>query len=67
MLAIIFALVCFGVVTLSQLPPQPEEITVLRSKFHENVTISYKEVRDQIDPLLARKKTAWLYATNLGT
>lgn len=26
------------------LPPTPEGVTVLKSKFHENVTISYKEV-----------------------
>ncbi|KAI0104269.1 carboxypeptidase S1 [Nemania sp. FL0031] len=29
--------------TLAQLPPQPTGITVLQSKFHENVTISFKE------------------------
>jgi hypothetical protein len=28
----------------SQFPPQPKGITVLKSKFHENVTISFKEV-----------------------
>lgn len=29
---------------VAQFPPEPEGITLLRSKFHENVTISYKEV-----------------------
>lgn len=28
----------------AQFPPKPEGLTTLRSKFHENVTISYKEV-----------------------
>ncbi|PTB64899.1 serine carboxypeptidase [Trichoderma citrinoviride] len=28
---------------LAQFPPKPEGVTVLRSKFHENVTISFKE------------------------
>ncbi|KAH8658159.1 serine carboxypeptidase [Xylariales sp. PMI_506] len=28
---------------LAQFPPEPKGITLLRSKFHENVTISYKE------------------------
>lgn len=31
-------------IALGQFPPEPKGITVLRSKFHENVTISYKEV-----------------------
>lgn len=30
----------------AQFPPKPEGVTVLRSKFHENVTISFKEVCD---------------------
>ncbi|KAK5657932.1 hypothetical protein OQA88_2482 [Cercophora sp. LCS_1] len=30
-------------VCIAQLPPKPEGVTVLKSKFHENVTISYKE------------------------
>lgn len=29
---------------LAQFPPKPEGVTVLRSKFHENVTLSFKEV-----------------------
>jgi hypothetical protein len=39
-------LVISGLVALAgaQLPPTPEGITFLKSKFHENVTISYKEV-----------------------
>lgn len=28
----------------AQFPPEPEGITVLKSKLHENVTISFKEV-----------------------
>lgn len=32
-------------ITAAQFPPRPEGVTVLRSKLHENVTISYKEVR----------------------
>lgn len=27
----------------AQFPPKPEGVTVLQSKFHENVTLSYKE------------------------
>lgn len=34
----------------AQFPPEPEGIKVLRSKFHENVTISYKEVSSQHPP-----------------
>jgi hypothetical protein len=29
----------------AQFPPKPEGLTILKSKIHENVTISYKEVR----------------------
>lgn len=32
----------------AQLPPVPVGVTVLKSKFHENVTISYKEVNRSI-------------------
>ena len=32
----------------AQFPPKPEGITVLKSKFHENVTISFKQVRREI-------------------
>lgn len=28
----------------AQFPPTPEGVKVLKSKFHQNVTISYKEV-----------------------
>ncbi|KAH8900546.1 lysosomal protective protein precursor [Thozetella sp. PMI_491] len=28
---------------LAQFPPEPQGVTILRSRFHENVTISYKE------------------------
>lgn len=30
---------------LCQFPPIPEGVTTLKSKYHEGVTISYKEVR----------------------
>ena len=33
-----------GSVHSNYFPPKPEGVTVLKSKFHENVTISYKEV-----------------------
>lgn len=32
----------------AQFPPKPEGITLLKSKFHENVTISYKEVSETL-------------------
>lgn len=31
--------------SLAQFPPTPEGVTVLKSKFDEGITISYKEVR----------------------
>jgi hypothetical protein len=34
----------FGIGVVAQFPPRPEGVTVLKSKFHENVTISFKEV-----------------------
>lgn len=30
--------------TAAQFPPKPDGITTLQSKFHENVTLSFKEV-----------------------
>lgn len=30
--------------SLAQFPPTPQGLTVLRSKFNENIKISYKEV-----------------------
>lgn len=36
---------CISGIARAQFPPEPKGITVLKSKFHENVTISYKEVR----------------------
>jgi hypothetical protein len=33
---------------VAQFPPIPQGVTVLQSKFHENVTISYKEARSKI-------------------
>lgn len=32
------------VLVAAQFPPTPEGATVLQSKFHENVTLSFKEV-----------------------
>jgi hypothetical protein len=29
----------------AQFPPKPEGVTRLKSKFHENITISFKEVK----------------------
>lgn len=34
-------------VVRAQFPPTPKGVTKLKSKFHENVTISYKEVSDE--------------------
>jgi hypothetical protein len=34
------------VIAHAQFPPKPRGLTVLKSKFHENITISYKEVGD---------------------
>lgn len=33
---------------VAQFPPKPEGVTRLKSKFHENVTLSFKEVSDVI-------------------
>ena len=38
------ALVGLLSVATAQFPPESDGITVLKSKFHENVTISFKEV-----------------------
>jgi hypothetical protein len=52
----------------AQFPPKLEGVTVLKSRFHENVTISYKEVRSfhcptrSIEPVtltVARLTIAW--------
>lgn len=44
---------CIGfllpVTVWAQFPPTPEGITILKSKFNENITISYKEVRMEIE------------------
>ena len=34
---------------IAQFPPTIEGVTVLQSKFHEGVTISYKEVSSTLD------------------
>lgn len=36
----------------AQFPPTPEGVKVLKSKFHENVTISFKEVGTSSDCVL---------------
>lgn len=42
-----FPLLAYGALLVSaQFPPEPEGITVLRSQFDKNVTISYKEVSE---------------------
>lgn len=35
-----------GSLASAQFPPEPQGITILKSQFDNNVTISYKEVRD---------------------
>lgn len=35
----------FAGLAAAQLPPQPEGVKVIKSRHHENVTISFKEVR----------------------
>jgi hypothetical protein len=45
MLPLLSSLVCLAVVALAQFPPEPENVTVLKSKFGDGVTISFKEVR----------------------
>jgi hypothetical protein len=43
-----------GLSTAQYFPPTPEGITVLKSQFHENVSISYKEVRQLITSVIRR-------------
>ncbi|KAK0717369.1 Alpha/Beta hydrolase protein [Lasiosphaeria miniovina] len=43
MITDIIAIACLLGQAAAQFPPRPEGVTVLRSKFHENVSISYKE------------------------
>jgi hypothetical protein len=43
-LLVVCSLTVLSSVTTAQFPPEPEGLTVLKSRFHENVTISYKEV-----------------------
>ena len=41
--------------TAAQFPPSPEGVTYVKSKFHENVTLSFKEVRrPSVDPHTAK-------------
>ena len=37
-------ILCFVGIAVAQFPPKPEGVTVLKSKFHPNVTISFKQV-----------------------
>lgn len=39
------ALALAPVVVLGQFPPPVKDVTTLKSKYHEGVTISYKEAR----------------------
>ena len=43
MLSLIFAL-ALALGALGNFPPAPKGVTTLKSKYHEGVTISYKEV-----------------------
>ncbi|KAK0748995.1 Alpha/Beta hydrolase protein [Schizothecium vesticola] len=43
MLSVFITLGCIVGAVIAQFPPRPEGVTVLRSKFHPNVTISYKQ------------------------
>ncbi|KAK1759981.1 serine carboxypeptidase [Echria macrotheca] len=43
MLFLSFGVACLWAGAAAQFPPPPEGVTVLKSKFHENVTISFKE------------------------
>lgn len=38
----------------AQFPPTPEGVRTIKSKFHENVTISFKEVGGSLKPLSPR-------------
>lgn len=41
----LFSLLALAAVpVLAQFPPKPEGVTTLKSKYHEGVKISYKEV-----------------------
>jgi len=48
---ILSLLVALTGLTTAYFPPEPEGITVLKSKFHKDVTISYKEVGRTFDIL----------------
>lgn len=41
-------LASLAALAVAQFPPAPEGVTVLKSKFDERVTITYKEVRHSI-------------------
>ena len=45
MLSLVAALALTPVAVLGQFPPPVEDVTTLKSKYHEGVTISYKEAR----------------------
>jgi hypothetical protein len=45
MFALALSLGALAGLAVGQFPPPTKGVTVLKSKIHENVTISYKEVR----------------------
>jgi hypothetical protein len=47
----VLGLVAMAGLASAQFPPKPEGMKVLKSKFHENVTISYKEVMPKPSPI----------------
>ncbi len=56
MLAAIALLVALVGPASAQFPPKPEGLTILKSKWHENVTISFKEV--SLFTLAPKKRSA---------
>lgn len=44
-----------ALVVRAQFPPVPEGITLLKSKIHDNITISYKEVSLALSSLLLKR------------
>lgn len=45
MLSLIAGALALTPVVLAQFPPPVKDVTTLKSKYHEGVTISYKEAR----------------------
>lgn len=46
--SVLLLLGSFAGLAAAQFPPKPEGVKVIKSKFHENVTISFKEVSDGV-------------------